>query len=169
MTKQREIAVPQMKRMLGEAAANQLARSGGRSRRSRFAAMPTRVRLFATLGVASVAAVAAVSAGALNRSPVAPQLSPAESGVKPGVEPGETINVHTPEGTVQEGVSPCIKSDPAGYSAAELEDTEWCFHAPGTVPAGRQSGANRGADANRGTIYRRMPDGSFRVWREPAE
>lgn len=163
MSKQREIALPQVRSMLGEAAAGRIARQATRPRRTRLGAMPTRVRLFATLGVASAAAVAAVSAGALNRSPVAPQLSPAESGVKPGVEPGETVNVHTPEGTVQEGVSPCIKSDPTGYTAAELEDTEWCFHAPGTVPHKSRSGANQGE------IVKRLPDGSFKVYHLPAE
>lgn len=166
-TRQRQPALPQVREMLGKAATGQIARestSPRRQRRRSIRPIPTRTRLLATLGVAVLGAVAAVSAGALSRTPVAPQLSPEQSGVRPGVEPGETHVVHGPNGEViQEGVSPCIKSDPTGYSNAELEDSEWCFHAPGTVSSGPRSGANRG------TVYKRMPDGSFKVWRPPAE
>jgi hypothetical protein len=131
-SKHKDAVLPEMKRMLGKAAADRIAGegAGGRSR-GRWRAAPIRVRLFATLAVAGLAAAAAVSAGALDRTPVAPQLGPEESGVKPGVEPGETVTVHTRGGAVQATVSPCIKSDPAGYSDAELANPEWCFHAPG--------------------------------------
>jgi hypothetical protein len=135
MTTKQKPALPQVKCMLGKAAAGRIAAQEGTSRR-RIRPMPVKVRLLATLGVAVLAAVAAVSAGALDRDPVAPQLSPEQSGVKPGVVPGETVILHGPNGEViQAGVSPCIKSDPSGYSDAELANDEWCFHAPGKVHA----------------------------------
>lgn len=166
-TRQRQPALPQVREMLGKAATDRIARESAspkRRRRRAIRPIPVRTRLLATLGVAVLGAVAAVSAGALNRTPVAPQLSPEQSGVRPGVEPGETHVLHGPNGEeIQAGVSPCIKSDPSGYSAAELEDTEWCFHAPGTVSQGPRS------DASRGTIYKRLPDGSFEVLHPPAE
>jgi hypothetical protein len=151
--------------MLGKAAAGRIARGSTSPKRRRgIRRVPVKTRLLATLGVAVLGAVAAVSAGALDRTPVAPQLSPEKSGVKPGVVPGETQILHGPNGEViQAGVSPCIKSDPSGYSNAELEDSEWCFHAPGTVSPGPRS---HGASV---TKYERLPDGSFKVRRLPAE
>jgi hypothetical protein len=109
-----------------------------------------RMRLIAIAAVMTVGGLAAVGAGAFDREPVAPQLSPEESGVKPGVVPGEVQKLKTPDGTTfYGGVSPCIKSDPAGYSAAELEDNEWCFHEPGAGPAPRP----KDRDPRVGVIY----------------
>jgi len=142
--KQREAALPQVMEMLGRAAADRIVREnagGSRPRPRRFhrwdSAGRTRIRLATTLGVATLAAAVAVSAGAFDRSPVAPQLGPEESGVNPGVVPGEVRVLHGPNGEkIQGGVSPCIKSDPSGYSAGELEDPEWCFHKPGEGSGG---------------------------------
>jgi hypothetical protein len=155
-TKQKEPALPQVKEMLGRAAAAQIVRDGAGSRHPRRRRFPhgdwtgrTRTRLVATFAVATMAAAVAVSAGAFDRAPVAPQLGPAESGVKPGVVPGEVQVPHGPNGEkIYGGVSPCIKSDPSGYSSAELEDPEWCFHrpgegggsSPGAVPRGNSTG-----------------------------
>jgi hypothetical protein len=138
-TKQRRAALPQVKRMLGKAAAGRIAREGangkGRRRTSRGRlrrARPVRVRLLAVLLAATAAAAVAVSAGAFDRSPVAPQLRPEESGVKPSAVPGEARVVEGPDGeSIYTEISPCIKSDPSGYSDAELEEPEWCFHRPG--------------------------------------
>jgi hypothetical protein len=100
-----------------------------------------KLKLIVTAAVLALAALAAVGAGAFDREPVAPQLSPQESGVKPGVVPGEVQNLETTDGTSFQGeVSPCIKSDPTGYSAAELDhDDEWCFHEPGRGARGRNA------------------------------
>lgn len=161
MTRQRDIALPQVKSMLGEAAGNQVAREAAREgagvRRRRISTMPLRTRAFAALGVVSVAAVGAVGAGALNRAPVAPELSPAQSGVKPDVIPGESKTVQTPSGTVEESISPCIKSDPTGYTDAELENTEWCFHAPGQGASAAK--ANAGSQSH-GQIESRTINGA---------
>jgi hypothetical protein len=134
--------------------------------------------LLATLAVATAAAAVAVSAGAFDRSPVAPQLGPAQSGVKPGVVPGETHIFHEPNGeVVQVGVSPCIKSDPSGYSDAELSEPEWCFHRPGEGKAGGETGAptaqgSGGARAGGGggavKVYR-LPSGKFKVEHLPGK
>jgi hypothetical protein len=167
MTTNQKPMLPQVKTMLGKAAADRIAREGGSPRRQRpwTRPVPVKVRLLATLGVTLLAGVAAVSAGALDRDPVAPQLSPEESGVKPGVVPGETQIIHGPNGErIEAGISPCIKSDPSGYSYAELENDEWCFHAPGTV------GHESRSEAKEGVIYERQPDGSFKALRRlPAE
>ncbi|HEX5609760.1 MAG TPA: hypothetical protein VFX45_06690 [Solirubrobacterales bacterium] len=116
-----------------------------------------RMRLIAIAAVMVVGALAAVGAGAFDREPVAPQLSPEESGVKPGVVPGEVVELTTPDGTSFQGaVSPCIKSDPTGYSPAELEDDEWCFHEPGAGGAGAAPGGPAEARADphaKGTVY----------------
>ena len=134
--KQREPVIPQLRKMLGKAAAGQ----STMSRRRRPG--PARVRLVAGVAVAGAVAIGAVSAGAFDRSPVAQQLSPEESGVKPGVVPGEVLTLEDPSGEKFTGeVSPCIKSDPAGYSSAELEDDEWCFHSPGEGGGGSAPGA----------------------------
>lgn len=164
-TKQKEPALPQLKEMLGRAAADRIVREGADGRRPRRRRFPrwdwagrTRTRLVATFAVATVAAAVAVSAGAFDRSPVAPQLGPAESGVKPGVVPGEVQVLHGPNGEkIYGGVSPCIKSDPSGYSDAELSDPEWCFHGPGEGGRGPQSGGrvSTGAQEPRAKVWRR--------------
>lgn len=169
-TKQKEPALPQVKKMLGRAAADRIVREGAggrRPRRRRFHhwGWPDRAktRLVATLAVATVAAVA-VSAGAFDRTPVAPQLGPAESGVKPGVVPGEVEVFHGPNGEkIHGGVSPCVKSDPSGYSDAELEDPEWCFHSPGegsggSKPGGLAPGNSTGKQEPRMRVYRLPPE-----------
>jgi hypothetical protein len=165
-TKQKEPALPQLKEMLGRAAADRIVRQGegGRHpRRRRFHRWDwvgrTRTRLVATLAVAMAAAVA-VSAGALDRAPVAPQLGPAESGVKPGVVPGEVQVLHGPDGEkIYGGVSPCIKSDPSGYSNAELNDPEWCFHRPGegggSSPGAVSRGNSSGKQEPRAKVWHR--------------
>lgn len=90
-------------------------------------------KIVAMLAVVVLGAAAiAVSAGAFDRAPVAPQLTPKAAGLKPGAVPGEVRVFHSPNGEkVTAEVSPCIKSDPTGYSNAELSDPEWCFHRPG--------------------------------------
>lgn len=109
-----------------------------------------KMRLIAIAAVMLVGALAAVGAGAFDREPVAPQLSPEESGVKPGVVPGEVQTLTTPDGTTFQGeVSPCIKSDPTGYPEAELRENDWCFHLPGKGPAADP----RDPDAT-GVLYR---------------
>lgn len=108
-----------------------------------------KMRLIAIAAVMLVGALAAVGAGAFDREPVAPQLSPEQSGVKPGVVPGKSGGVVTPDDKVLGAVSPCIKSDPTGYSDAELNDPEWCFHLPGRGPAADP----RDPDAT-GVLYR---------------
>jgi hypothetical protein len=121
-----------------------------------------KLKLIAIAATMALGAVAAVGAGAFDRDPVAPQLSPEESGVKPGVVPGEVQEIRTPAGTASGEVSPCIESDPAGYSEAELSDPEWCFHRPGKAPAADP----RDPDAA-GVIYR-LRDGRIeRVGRVP--
>jgi hypothetical protein len=176
---QREPALPQVQEMLGRAAANQIAREAAPVRRphlGRVRRAPVRVRLLATFAAAAAAATVAVSAGAFDRSPVAPQLGPAESGVKPGVVPGETRTLHGPNGEViHGGVSPCIKSDPSGYSDAELTDPEWCFHRPGEGNASGETGAppaqsSNGAHPSGGRIVEktyRLPSGEVTVRRLP--
>ena len=169
-TKQKEPALPQVKKMLGRAAADRIARQGEGVRRpsrrgSHRRGWPSgaRTRLAATLAVMMMGAVA-VSAGAFDRSPVAPQLGPAESGVKPGVDPGEVEVLHGPNGEkIHGGVSPCIKSDPSGYAAAELEDPEWCFHRPGEGSGGPRSavpapGNSTGKQEPRGRVYHLTPE-----------
>jgi hypothetical protein len=147
-TMQKEPALPQVMKMLGRAAAGRIARRSAaagpprRRRQRRDRAGRTRTRLVVTFAAVTVAAAVAVSAGAFDRSPVAPQLGPAESGVKPGVVPGEVKVLHGPDGEkIHAGVSPCIKSDPSGYSGVELEDPEWCFHSPGEGGGGSKPGA----------------------------
>jgi hypothetical protein len=181
MTSNQREALPQMKEMLGRAAANRIAREGAPGRRphlGRVRRAPVRIRLLATFAVAAAAAAVAVSAGAFDRSPVAPQLGPAESGVKPGVVPGETMILHGPNGEVIHGaVSPCIKSDPSGYSDAELAEPEWCFHRPGEGKAGGETGAppaqgSNGARAGRGGVVEkvyRLPSGEVRVQHLPGK
>jgi hypothetical protein len=145
-SKQREAALPQVMEMLGRAAADRIVREGAGGRHPRRLrshrwdrAGRTRIRLAAMLAVTTVGAAVAVSAGAFDRGPVAPQLGPAESGVNPGVVPGEVRVLHGPNGEkIQGGVSPCIKSDPSGYSTGELEDPEWCFHKPGEGSGGQE-------------------------------
>jgi hypothetical protein len=167
-TKHEEAALPQLKGILGRAAAGQIVREGkgGRYlRRRRFHRWGwpdrARTRLVATFAVMTVAAVVAVSAGAFDRSPVAPQLGPADSGVKPGVVPAEVEVLHGPNGEkIYGGVSPCIKSDPAGYSDAELNDPEWCFHKPGEgkegpKPGGLSAGVSTGKQEPRFKVWRR--------------
>ena len=118
-----------------------------------------------TFAIATVAAVVAVSAGAFDRAPVAPQLGPAESGVKPGVVPGEVEVLHGPNSEkIYGGVSPCIKSDPSGYSDAELEDPEWCYHRPGEGSGGPKSGvppsgSSSGKREPRYEVWHRTPEG----------
>jgi hypothetical protein len=158
--------LPQMKKMLGRAAANQIDRQealGKSRRRNRAFRTPVRVRLLAMLAVATAAAVVAVSAGAFDRSPVAPQLAPAEAGVKPGVVPGETTTIHGADGEVSYGeVSPCIKSDPSGYSDAELGELEWCFHQPGEGKASDKTAAPAKE------VYR-QPNGKIKVYSPPGK
>jgi hypothetical protein len=163
-TKQKEPALPQLKEMLGRAAAGRIVREGeggGYPRRRRLHRWGwpdrTRTRLVATFAVATVAALVAVSAGAFDRAPVAPQLGPAESGVKPAAVPGEVQVFHGPNGEkIYGGVSPCIKSDPSGYSDAELEDPEWCFHRPG------EGGSSSGAASPGGSTGKQEP--RAKVW-----
>jgi hypothetical protein len=170
-TKQKEPALPQLKKMLGRAAADRIVREGEGARHSRRGRSHrwgwqgrARVRLVATFAVVTVAA-AAVGAGAFDRAPVAPQLGPAESGVKPGVVPGELEILQGPDSEkVQGGVSPCIKSDPSGYSGAELADPEWCFHKPGEGSGGPRSGvpapgSSTGKQEPRGRVYHLTPEG----------
>lgn len=178
-TKQEEPALPQLKEMLGRAAADRIARAGAGERRSRGRRSHhrwgwmgrTRAGLVAPLAVATVAASVAVGAGALDRSPVAPQLGPAESGVKPGVVPGEVRPLHGPRGErIQGGVGPCIKSDPSGYSDAELDDPEWCFHSPGEGLGGPKPGAlppgsSTGKGEPRAKVWHVPPDGRATPWR----
>jgi hypothetical protein len=162
-TKQKDPALPQLKEMLGRAAAERIVREsegGRRPDRRRFPrrdpAGRTRTRLVATFAVATVAAAVAVSAGAFDRTPVAPQLGPAESGVKPGVVPGEVQVLHGPSGErIYGGVSPCIKSDPTGYSDAELSDPEWCFHRPGEGRDRQSSGLSTGKQEPRAKVWHR--------------
>jgi hypothetical protein len=180
-SKQREPALPQMKEMLGRAAANRIAREGALARRphrGRVRRAPIRTRLLATFAVAGAAAVVAVSAGAFDRSPVAPQLGPAQSGVKSDVVPGESMILHGPKGEVIHGaVSPCIKSDPSGYSDAELAEPEWCFHRPGAGKAGGETGApptqsSNGARAGEGGVVAKvyhLPSGEVRVQHLPGK
>jgi hypothetical protein len=99
----------------------------------------------ALAGIGAIALVAS-NAGADKPTPVVPQLSAEEAGVKPGVVGGEETTIQTPEGTVQEQVSPCIRSSTSGYSDAELENTEWCFYAPGNVPTGGNSSKRGGVE-----------------------
>lgn len=169
-TKQKEPALPQLKEMLGRAAADQIAREGEGARHPRRfhrwdRAGRARTRLAATFAVATVAAAVAVSAGAFDRAPVAPQLGPAESGVKPGVVPGEVEVFHGSDGEkIYGGVSPCIKSDPSSYSRAELEDPEWCFHNPGEGSGGPKPGVlppenSTGKREPRGKVWQLTPEG----------
>ena len=95
-------------------------------------------KLVVTMALAAMALVAVIvsSAGADNRAPVAPQVSAAVAGVNPDVVPGEESTLQTPAGPVHSEVSPCIRTDTAGYSVTELSNLEWCMYAPGKVPAG---------------------------------
>jgi hypothetical protein len=116
-------------------------------KRSKGEQMKTKIMVFAVAVVGAVA-VLVVSAGAFDRTPVAPQLSAEEAGLKPGVVPGEVQEFNLPNGEKAYGeVSPCIQSDPSGYSNAELEDLEWCFHPPGQAGAKEEAGSSKEADA----------------------
>lgn len=114
-----------------------------------------KTKLIAIAAVMAVGALAAVGAGAFDREPVAPRLSPEQSGVKPGVVPGEVRTLTTPDGTTFQGeVSPCIKSDPTGYTPAELEDNEWCFHEPGAGAAPGGPAEARADPHPEGRVYK---------------
>ena len=81
--------------------------------------------------------------------------------MKPGAVPGEVQILETPSGQeVQATVSPCVESDPSGYSNAELSDPEWSFHAPHAGNAAPGGGAPQGSITGHG--YSRGPE---RVWR----
>jgi hypothetical protein len=130
------------------------------------AQMKTKIVMFAAAAVGAVA-VLVVSAGAFDRTPVAPQLSAEESGVKPGVVPGEVQELHLPNGQKFYGeVSPCIKSDPSGYSNAELEDSEWCFHSPGKAKATNETGktAETSTKLGHAKVYHLSDSGQVKVF-----
>jgi hypothetical protein len=160
---ERQPALPQLRSMLGKAVSEKIANEGAgrRSHRIRGRRAPLRARLLVPLAVMATLGALAVGAGAFGLIPVAPQLSSEESGVKPGVMPGEVQILEGPNGEkVEVEVSPCIKSDPRGYSNAELNDPEWCFHPPHTGdPAPELHTGPQGSISGRS--YTRGPAGAW--------
>jgi hypothetical protein len=133
-------------------------------KRIKGAQMKTKIVMFAAAVVGAIA-VLVVSAGAFDRTPVAPQLSAEESGVKPSAVPGEVQEFDLPNGEkAYSEVSPCIKSDPSGYSDAELEDTEWCFHPPGKATSETGKTAETSTKLGHAKVYHLSDGGQVKVF-----